>query len=279
MIAWSCCFYLMGNHVSCVQLRQQEPPGGGGGGRSIKLIRWDGVVKMYERPIQVSELMLEFPKHRVCRSDSLYIGQKIPPLSQEDQLQPGHNYFLLPIHFFQSALSFLTITSFASSSTSISNNTSTSSRSNNQKKNAFLNKAKSSTTSNCQPFHMQKTPSGSVRIRVTEEFLWKLMMGQGKIKQQEEEDELDQDQDDGRVCCSRSSTSTSTSTSRVCTTAQLQKEYSQLVGYSRQSCWKPKLETITESTEKKKKKKKKKKLVAFFGVKRSIRKISHHSVL
>uniref|UniRef100_A0A5B7BP95 DUF4228 domain protein n=1 Tax=Davidia involucrata TaxID=16924 RepID=A0A5B7BP95_DAVIN len=216
MIPW--CFQLVGNHVvSCVQF-QRDPPVG-----SIKLMKSDGVVKMYDRPIHVSELMVEFPKHMVCRSDSLYIGQKVPALSEDEELQLGSNYFLLPKHFFQSALTFLTISSFAASAS---------------KKTAFLKKA-----ATCQPFDILKSPSGCLRIRVSEEFLSQLILEQGKnIKEEEEE----------------------TSTKRsLCTTPQLQKDYTQLVGS--RHYWKPKLDTIREN-------KKKSKLPSSFGMKKRSRK-------
>lgn len=198
-IPW--CFQLLGKHISCLHLHhhlqpQPQPPLG-----TIKLINSDGVVKIYDRPIQASELMVEFPKHMVCGSDSFYIGQKTPALSEDEALQLGQIYFLLPKQFFQSVLSLVTIASFANAS-----------------RNALLKKAEA-----CQPFQIQKSSSGSLRIRVSDEFIWQMM-------------EMKEDNE---------------SVSRVCTTPQLQKQYSQLVG-SRH--WKPKLETIKE-TEKGKMKK------------------------
>lgn len=225
-IPW--CFHLMSNPVSCMHLQPEAPEGSG----TIKLIKSDGIVKIYDRPIHVSELMLEFPKHRVCHSDSFYIGQKIPALSEDDELQLGHKYFLLPKHFFQSVLSFVTVASFASSQSHPSPDSS--SLMSRGSKNAFLKKAAS-----CQPFDIQKTPSGCLRIRVSDEFIAQLME-EGKIKDE-----------DGAA-----ETSSGKPKSRVCTTPQLQKDYTQLVG-SRQ--WKPKLETIKE-TEKKK--------LSSFGMKR-----------
>lgn len=203
-IPW--CFQFVSNPISCLQIQPDhvEPPI-----RTIKLVKSDGLVKIYDRPVHVSELMMEFPKHMVCRSDSFYIGQKIPPLSENDQLQLGHKYFLLPKHFFQTVLSFVTIASFASSRDS---------------RNAFLKKAAA-----CQPFDIQKTPSGCPRIRVSDEFLSQLME-EGNIKEENEK-------------------GLSKFKSKVCTTPQLQKDYTQLIGLSRQ--WKPKLETIKE-TEKRK---------------------------
>uniref|UniRef100_A0A6N2M5Q6 DUF4228 domain-containing protein n=1 Tax=Salix viminalis TaxID=40686 RepID=A0A6N2M5Q6_SALVM len=214
------CFHLMGNPISCLRI-QYEPPAG-----TIKLIRSDGMVKIYDRPIYVSELMVEFPKHLVCHSDSFYIGQKIPALSENDLLQLGHKYFLLPKHCFQSVLSFVTIASIATSSLQPQPSSS---------RNAFLKKA-----ATCQPFDIQKSPNGCLRIRVSDEFLSQLME-EGKVKESEEDGS-------SRNC---------KPTSRVCTTPQLEKDYTQLVG-SRQ--WKPKLETIRESE--------KKRFSSSFGMKR-----------
>lgn len=220
------CFHLVGNPVSCMHL-QHEPPEGSG---TIKLIQADGIVKIYDRPIHVSQLMLEFPKHQVCRSDSFYIGQKIPALSEDDELQLGHKYFLLPKHFFQSVLSFVTVASFASSQSRPSSLMSRDSKS------AFLKKA-----ATCQPFHVQKSPSGCLSIRVSDEFIAQLME-EGKIKEDDD--------------ASAAESSSGKPKGRVCTTPQLQKDYTQLVG-ARQ--WKPKLETIKE-TEKRK--------LSSFGMKR-----------
>lgn len=231
MIPW--CFHLMRSHASCMQLKPESespvPP--------IKLIKSDGLVKVYRRPIHVSQLMVEFPKHLVCRADSFYIGQKIPALSEDEQLQLGQKYFLLPKHFFQSVLSFVTIASFASSPPVQPPLSSSNSLISKDSRNAFLKKA-----SACQPFDIEKTPSGCLRIRVSDEFISQLLE-EGEIGERENNE------------------SSSKSKSVVCTTPQLQKEYAQLVGSHQ---WKPKLETIRE-TEKRK--------LSSFGMKR--RKKSH----
>ncbi|KAL0357664.1 UNVERIFIED_CONTAM: hypothetical protein Scaly_1452100 [Sesamum calycinum] len=174
----------------------------------IKLVKSDGGVKIYDRPIKAWELMEEFPKHMVCRSDCFYIGQKTPALSHHDRLQPGHNYFLLPANFFQSALSFTTFIRCRS---------------------AFAGRP---------PFEVEKTPSGSLRIKVTDEM----------IVQHQEEEEVEAAAAQKMI--------------RVCSTPQLRKEYEQLVG--RRHHWKPKLDTIAEkkSSHQKKKTRKKKSAAA-----------------
>ncbi|XP_031490627.1 uncharacterized protein LOC116257783 [Nymphaea colorata] len=197
MISW--CFQVMGSHGSCLQLPDHMPAEP----RTVKLIRSDGVVKVFHRPVRASELMLEFPKHLICHSDSFYIGQKIPALSADEDLQLGHKYFLLPQHFFQSVLSFVTLASFASSSSRLVKN-----------------------VAGIRPFEILKKPGGSLQIRVSDEFISKLIEGDN-VKDEEEASVKEQPK------------------GKVCTTPALQKDYTQLVGYRSQQ-WKPKLETIRE---------------------------------
>ncbi|KAK6160505.1 hypothetical protein DH2020_003886 [Rehmannia glutinosa] len=184
------CFH----RISCGHLPPEDNAKGSGRCRHIngviKLIKCDGGVEIYDRPIKAWELMEEFPKHMVCRSDCFYIGQKTPALSHDERLQPGHNYFLLPANFFQSALSFA----------------------------SFL-RCRSSLTGR-PPFEVEKTPAGSLRIKVTEETIIQY--------QKEEQVEAEAAQ---RII-------------RVCTTPQLRKDYQQLVGQRRH--WKPKLDPIAE---------------------------------
>ncbi|XP_051116264.1 uncharacterized protein LOC127241322 [Andrographis paniculata] len=173
--------------------------------RGIRVVRSDGAVKIYDRPIKASELMEGFPKHMACRSDSFYIGRKTAPLAADDPLLPGHTYFLLPATFFQSAVSF----------------------------SSFLRCRSSAAAAARSPaFEVEKTPSGSLRIKVTEEMIFRL--------QEEEEMEA----------------AAAAKVVRICTTAQLRKDYELLV--ARRFHWKPKLDTIAEKKSRQKKKTKKK---------------------
>ncbi|CAA6659681.1 unnamed protein product [Spirodela intermedia] len=110
MFTW--CFHMMmggGATTTC-----QDPEagaaasghGGGGEGRrsdahrgGVKLIRADGGVEVYHRAVSASELMSEHPRHLLCRSDAFTIGQRIPAIPEEEVLQPGEAYFLLPCTF------------------------------------------------------------------------------------------------------------------------------------------------------------------------------------
>ncbi|XP_020591374.1 uncharacterized protein LOC110032179 [Phalaenopsis equestris] len=90
------------------KLPSATPPSGQS---TARLIGLDGRVTVYKRRVKVGDLMKEHTCHLVCRSDSFYIGQKVPALSAAEELQLGHSYFLLPSQFFQSVLSFVTIAS------------------------------------------------------------------------------------------------------------------------------------------------------------------------
>ncbi|KAF9607013.1 hypothetical protein IFM89_030432 [Coptis chinensis] len=200
--------------------------------RVVKLIKWDGVVNIYHQPINASELMLQFPKHLVCHSHSFYIGQKIPPLSPNDKLQLGHSYFLLPVHFFESVLSFVTIASSFNIKQLVSSSSPSSLKSGNKQAVAIAN---------CQPFDIKKTPSGSLQIRVSDEFLSKLLE-QRRQPAEGQEEEKDMTMTKNNIG------SSSSSRGRICSTPELQRDYTQLVS---SRSWKPKLDTIKESKRRK----------------------------
>uniref|UniRef100_A0A1J3CG49 Uncharacterized protein n=1 Tax=Noccaea caerulescens TaxID=107243 RepID=A0A1J3CG49_NOCCA len=195
----------------CLHPRLDRSSSRGGNKRRIKLVRSDGVLEVYDRPVVVSELTREFPKHKICRSDSLYIGQKTPVLSETDTLKLGLSYFLLPSDFFNNDLSFLTIAALKSP------------------QNGGVLVRKSEGTHHQQPFLIQKGEKGErLRIRVSEDFMSEMMMEGRKNRESEKEEEEGEGESEGRVC----------------TTVKLKKDYVQLVGLRK---WKPKLETITET--------------------------------
>ncbi|KAL9678497.1 hypothetical protein QQ045_016341 [Rhodiola kirilowii] len=181
--------------------------------RPIKVITSNGVVRVYTKPIRASKLMVEFPTHLVCRSDSFHIGQKIPSLNPKKKLKRGHNYFLLPKPYFQSTLTFATAAaSFATAASS-------------QPRGLCSTKLANS----CRAFSIEKARNGGLKIRVSDEFIAQLTIEQRKTainKSAAAEEE-----------------------ERVCNTPQLMKDYTQLVGSSRQ--WRPKLETIKEKEKRK----------------------------
>ncbi|KAD7116418.1 hypothetical protein R6Q59_006841 [Mikania micrantha] len=220
----------------------------------IKVFKPDGEINLYHKPVKVSEVMTE--EYMVCRSDSFYIGQKIPPLAQNDRLQPGHTYFLLPAHLFHSVLSFVTIASFTAASSSFKENQDmgiNAADANMKMKAAFLKKA---AASSCSPFDIQKTPSGTLRIRVSELFISQLMT----------------DQAAAAASSSELIDLKASADHLLCTTPQLHREYKQLVVGSRRG-WKPKLEIIKETPPKAKRKVK---MLLSASINRMKRKMKNH---
>ncbi|CAN7117936.1 unnamed protein product [Brassica rapa subsp. narinosa] len=109
---------------------------------------------------------------KIRRSDSLYIGQRTPVLSETDTLKLGLNYFLLLSDFFMNSLSFLTIAALKSS------------------QNGVVLVRKSAGTQQQQPFLIHKGGTGDkLRIRVSEEFMSELMMEGRKNREQAVEEE------------------------------------------------------------------------------------------
>ncbi|KAF3512211.1 hypothetical protein F2Q69_00008190 [Brassica cretica] len=205
----------------CLHPRPDQSSSGGQGGsqRRIKLVRSDGSSELYDRPVVVSELTRDFPKHQICRSDSLYIGQKTPVLSETDTLKLGLNYFLLPSDFFTNDLSFLAIAALKP-----------------PQNGGVLIRSKSA-GSQQQAFLIQKGGTGEkLKIRVSEEFMSELMMEGRKNKEEEEERENEE---------------------RVCTTVKLKKDYVQLVGLRKWKPKLETIRETKVTVEKKKKKRRK----------------------
>ncbi|KAJ6800964.1 uncharacterized protein M6B38_200510 [Iris pallida] len=184
--------------------------------RTIRLVAPDGRVQVYRRPVAASELMKEFPLHLVCHSESFLIGQKVPALSAEEQLQPGQSYFLLPTHFFHSVLSFVTVASSLVAMVTAPPAAAA------ERRKSFV-----------RPFDIRKTEKGMLQIRISEEVL----IGNDD---EEEEEVMKEESRRGSSCCK--------SLWRVCSSEELEKDYKQLVLLGRRRERNSSLETITEHT-------------------------------
>ena len=165
--------------------------------------------------------MLEFLDYLVCHSDSLFIGQKTLAFSQNDQLKVGSKYFVLPKHFFQFPLSFVTLASLIYGPVSPTARVSAPLRSIGRE------------VALCQPFQIENSNvGGDNRIRLSADFMTKIM-DNGRINSNEHGNVVVGDfADDGQR--------------GLCNTPELQKDYVQLVRARGQS-WKPELETVREN--------------------------------
>lgn len=213
----------MGNHASCVTVGSIK--------ETIQLVRSDGSVQILDKPLCAGQIMQGFPQHLVCRSDSFYIGQKTPALSPNGQLKLGNRYFILPDHFFQSPLSLVSLASLISplppppqiGSAKPTARVSPSLRSIGRAAVLF------------QPFEIQNSGGGGIRIRIHPEFISKLMENRRLSV--------------GEIGHSVSTADSADSRRGLCNTPELQKDYAQLVK-SRSQCWRPKLESIGENEKK-----------------------------
>ncbi|KAL4179241.1 hypothetical protein AMTRI_Chr13g86310 [Amborella trichopoda] len=89
----------MGNHItSCTPIICTTSSG------KVKVMRVDGRVEEYTRPIRVAELMLENPQNFVCFSGDLQSGRRIPAIPADEQLEGCKLYFLFPMEKLYSVL-------------------------------------------------------------------------------------------------------------------------------------------------------------------------------
>lgn len=64
---------------------------------SAKLILMDGSIQEFSEELKSQEILREYEGHFICNSDGLYVGQNISQiLGDDDRLQIGQLYFLLP---------------------------------------------------------------------------------------------------------------------------------------------------------------------------------------
>uniref|UniRef100_A0ACD5ZY20 Uncharacterized protein n=1 Tax=Avena sativa TaxID=4498 RepID=A0ACD5ZY20_AVESA len=119
--------------------------------QAVRLVGCDGQVLTFRRPVTARELMKQHPRHLVCRSDALLIGEKIPAVAPAEELQPGQAYFLLPDHLFHSVLSFVSLAS------SLILLLSTAPGAGGKKQH--------------RPFELLRTDSGTLQIKFSDDFL------------------------------------------------------------------------------------------------------------
>lgn len=56
----------------------------------------DGKVQELKQPIQAKQLISQNPNCFLCSSESMFVGTLLPFVPDEEYLQPGQVYFLLP---------------------------------------------------------------------------------------------------------------------------------------------------------------------------------------
>ncbi|KAL8474680.1 hypothetical protein ACS0TY_030485 [Phlomoides rotata] len=70
----------------------------------VKVVSSDGRLLVYTRSVKAAEVMLENPGQFLCESTYLKVGQRIPGICAEEELERGQVYFLLPMEMLYSVL-------------------------------------------------------------------------------------------------------------------------------------------------------------------------------
>ncbi|KAJ8453285.1 hypothetical protein Cgig2_008169 [Carnegiea gigantea] len=74
------------------------------GNGATEVVRWDGKLESYAKPVKAAELMFENPGQFVCDAITLQVGHRIVGLVADDELERGQLYFLLPMEMIYSVL-------------------------------------------------------------------------------------------------------------------------------------------------------------------------------
>ncbi|OMO84203.1 hypothetical protein COLO4_22167 [Corchorus olitorius] len=64
---------------------------------SAKVVHIDGRVQEFRQPIQAKNIISQNPNCFLCSSESMSIGTCVPQVPDDEELQPGQVYFLLPL--------------------------------------------------------------------------------------------------------------------------------------------------------------------------------------
>lgn len=69
-----------------------------------KVVRWDGTLSVYPKPVKAAEVMVENPGQFICPATTLQVGHRVSGLAANDDLEPHMLYFLLPMKLYYSVL-------------------------------------------------------------------------------------------------------------------------------------------------------------------------------
>ncbi|TKY70510.1 hypothetical protein E2542_SST06800 [Spatholobus suberectus] len=72
---------------------------------SIMVMDMLGKIKEYKQPIPARTVLSENPRCYLCNSESVHVGTCMPRVPDEEELQPGRIYFLVPLSHSHSPLS------------------------------------------------------------------------------------------------------------------------------------------------------------------------------
>ncbi|KAH7517893.1 hypothetical protein FEM48_Zijuj09G0112400 [Ziziphus jujuba var. spinosa] len=77
------------------------------------VIHLDGSLQEFKQPIKAAHILNQNPSCFLCCSDSMHIDSQLPRIYEDEELQLGQIYFLLPISYSQKQLSLQELCSLA----------------------------------------------------------------------------------------------------------------------------------------------------------------------
>lgn len=64
---------------------------------SIMVFHSDGRLQEFNQPIRASHILSQHPNSFLCSSESMYVDSIVPQISEDEELELGQIYFVLPI--------------------------------------------------------------------------------------------------------------------------------------------------------------------------------------
>ncbi|KAH8510781.1 hypothetical protein Peur_052431 [Populus x canadensis] len=103
----------MGN---CASPQYKEKVAGGGLNWTspAKIVHIDGRLQEFREPIKASNVLSLNPNSFLCSSESMYIDRRLPQVPDDEELQVGQLYFLMPLSKSKTPLSLQELCALAS---------------------------------------------------------------------------------------------------------------------------------------------------------------------
>ncbi|KAK2665239.1 hypothetical protein Ddye_003813 [Dipteronia dyeriana] len=64
---------------------------------TAKIIHMDGRLQEIRQPIKAGHVISQYPKTFLCSSESMYVDSVLPHVAEDEELQMGQIYFLMPL--------------------------------------------------------------------------------------------------------------------------------------------------------------------------------------
>lgn len=80
---------------------------------TANIIHLDGRLQEFKQPIKAIDILSQNPNCFLCSSESMFIGSQVPRLPEDEELQVGQIYFLMPLSKLQATLTLQELCSLA----------------------------------------------------------------------------------------------------------------------------------------------------------------------